>query len=165
MRPFLILAGLTVVVTTAGPPGAGADREPAATARITNGGRTIQVAQGGAYVNVPVVADGKDDRLVTRVESRALADGFGVAVVAEFRHGDRDKYSYALFMIRAPRCAYPVRRDFKAAEVTAAGPRFGRVTLDNPESDTVNVRLEEPAVPTAKPVSYTNGCLRAWLYF
>lgn len=62
-------------------------KEPTAT--ITSQGRTIQIAQDGAYVNLLIASEAKDDRRVTRVISRPV-DQYLLGIVAELRHGETD---------------------------------------------------------------------------
>lgn len=138
---------------------------PKTASRIVLDGTSIQLDQQGAFLNLAVVGEANDDRRITRIESQPLADNFCVAIVAELRHGSTDQYSYILIVARAPRNNAVVRRESKTFELAGKGSKFDKMTLQNPESDTMNIRLDAPQKPGVKPVIYSNGCARAWLMF
>lgn len=53
-------------------------------------------------------------------------------------------------------------------EIRKKGARYAKMSLDNPESDTVEILLEsDPKADEEllKPTRYSNGCTRAWLFF
>lgn len=136
-------------------------------AKITNQGRSIQIADDGAFINIPIGVDSKELRLATRIVSRPV-DQHLIGIVVETRHGETDEYSYQIIVARRPRCDHQVWRDSQAREIRGKGPRFSKITFDNPVSDDLEVLLESDPKSDQnllKPIRYTNGCARAWLLF
>jgi hypothetical protein len=160
LQPYLGIVALVGFVAAA----VGADPKDAlkTEARVVLDGTSIQLHQQGAFLNI-AVTDPNDDRRITRIETQPLADNFCVAIVAELRHGSTDQYSYVLIVARAPRNSAHVRRESKTFELAVKGPKFDKMTLQNPESDTMKIRLDSPQEAGVKPITYRNGCARAWL--